>query len=61
MRRRTRGVFAAIIADAQEGTAMDARFYWMIDSKPMRIAMNAAAFGMWFAAAFGLMFFAVKA
>jgi hypothetical protein len=54
-------VFAAIIAEAQEGTDMDARFCWMIDSKPMRIAMNAAAFGVWFAAAFGLMFFAVKA
>jgi hypothetical protein len=39
---------------------MDARFNWMIDSMPIRIAINAAAFGVWFAAAFGLMFIAGK-
>ena len=39
---------------------MDERFYWMIDSAPMRIAMNAAAFAIWFAAAFALMYLAPK-
>ncbi len=40
---------------------MDARFNWIIDSTPIRIAMNSVAFAVWFAAAFGLMFIAVKA
>jgi hypothetical protein len=39
---------------------MDARLYWIIDNKPVRLAMNAAAFAAWFAAAFGLMFIAVN-
>jgi hypothetical protein len=40
---------------------MDASFNWIIDSKPIRIAINAAAFAVWFGAAYGLMFFAAKA
>lgn len=39
---------------------MKARFNWIIDSTPIRIAMNTVAFAAWFGAAFGLMFFAVK-
>ena len=33
---------------------------WIIDSKPIRFAINAAAFAVWFGAAFGLMFFAAQ-
>ncbi len=44
-----------------EGNAMEARFNWIIDSTPIRIAINVAAFAIWFGAAFGLMFFAVHA
>jgi hypothetical protein len=39
---------------------MEAKYNWIIDSMPMRIAINAAAFAAWFGAAFGLMFFANK-
>lgn len=37
---------------------MDARYNWIIDSTPIRIAMSTAVFALWFAAVFGLMFFA---
>lgn len=40
---------------------MEAKYNWIIDSTPIRIALNAAAFAIWFGAAVGLMFFAVKA
>jgi hypothetical protein len=43
------------------GKVMEARYNWIIDSTPIRIAINAAAFAAWFGAAFGIMFFAVKA
>jgi hypothetical protein len=39
---------------------MEARYNWIIDSMPVRIAMNAAAFAVWFGAAFGLMYVACK-
>ncbi len=39
---------------------MEAKYNWIIDSVPIRIAMNIAAFVVWFAAAFGLMSIAVR-
>jgi hypothetical protein len=39
---------------------MEAKYNWMIDSAPIRIAINAAAFAVWFGAAFGLMLIAAK-
>lgn len=39
---------------------MEAKYNWIIDSTPIRLAINAAAFAVWFGAAFGLMFFALK-
>jgi hypothetical protein len=40
---------------------MEAKYNWIIDSTPIRIAINAVAFAMWFGVALGLMFVAVKA
>lgn len=37
---------------------MDARFNWIIDSKPLRITIHLAAFALWFGASYGLMFVA---
>ncbi len=45
---------------AQEVPAMEGAYNWIIDSKPLRIAIHAAAFAAWFGAAFGLMILAVK-
>jgi len=39
---------------------MEARYNWIIDSMPIRSAINAAAFAAWFWTVFGLMFVAVK-
>jgi hypothetical protein len=39
---------------------MEAKYNWIIDSTPIRIAINSAAFGLWGSVAFGLMFFAVR-
>jgi len=39
---------------------MEAKYNWIIDSAPIRIAINIAAFAVWFGAAFGLMSMAVK-
>jgi hypothetical protein len=44
----------------KEGIDMDAKYNWIIDSLPIRIAINIAAFAVWFGAAFGLMSLAVK-
>jgi hypothetical protein len=40
---------------------MEAKYNWIIDSTPIRIAINAAVFAIWAGVAFGLMFFAVQA
>jgi hypothetical protein len=45
---------------AQEVRAMLAEYNWIIDSKPIRFAINAAAIAVWLGAAFGLMFFAAQ-
>jgi len=42
------------------GREMEAKYNWIIDSTPIRIAINLAAFTVWISAAFGLMFIAVK-
>jgi hypothetical protein len=39
---------------------MEGAYNWIIDSKPIRFAIHVAAFAVWFGAAFGLMFLAVK-
>ena len=39
---------------------MEARYNWIIDSTPIRLVINAAAFAIWFGAAFSLMFFAIR-
>ena len=39
---------------------MAAKYNWIIDSMPIRIAINIAAFVVWFGAAFGLMSLATK-
>jgi hypothetical protein len=39
---------------------MEAKYNWIIDSTPIRIAINTAAFAAWFGVVFGLMLFAVK-
>jgi hypothetical protein len=45
---------------AQEAKVMEAKYNWIIDSTPIRIAINTVAFAAWFGAVFGLMFFSVK-
>ncbi len=39
---------------------MEAKYNWIIDSMPIRIAINGIAFAVWFGAAFGLMTLAAK-
>jgi hypothetical protein len=39
---------------------MEAKYNWIIDSMTVRIAINVAAFALWFGADFGLMSLAVK-
>jgi hypothetical protein len=45
---------------AQEVKAMEAKYNWIIDSTPIRIAINVIAFAAWFGAGFSLMLLAVK-
>jgi len=39
---------------------MDAKWNWLIDSVPLRVALNTVAFFVWLGAAVGIMEFASK-